>query len=159
MRRRVDSGHLHGRWRVAGAVLSLVMVFGGIGVSWWLIGDLTEGGVRDPSYMVPAPEWADHHPRLIGLVGCLLAVVGVVISRLLVARCIDPSAQIRMMVVQFFCVVDGLFIGLILRLLTIGTDGASFIGLTIFFGVPSALVLTVALLVVGDRLIGSGKLP
>jgi hypothetical protein len=142
---------------VAGAVLSLVMVFGGIGVSWWLFGDLTEAGVRDPSYMVRAPEWADHHQRLIGLVGCLLVVVGLVISRFLVTRCIEPSAQTRMMVVQFLCVFDGLFIGLILRLLTIGTDGASFIGLTIFFGVPSALVLTVDALVMGDRLIRSGK--
>jgi hypothetical protein len=56
MRRRVDSGHLQGRWRVAGAVLSLLVVFGGIGVGWWLIGDLTESGVLVPSYVVRAPE-------------------------------------------------------------------------------------------------------
>ena len=156
MRRRVDSGRRGGR-RVAGAALSLVVVFGGIGMGWWLIGDLTESGVLDPSYMVRAPEWAEQHPRRIGLVGCLLIAVGLVVGHFLVTRRIDRSAQIRLLVVRFLCVVDGFFIGLILRLLTIGTDGASFIGLTIFFGLPPALVLTVILLVVGDRLIGPGK--
>ena len=156
MRRRVDSGRSGGR-RVAGAALSLVVVFGGIGMGWWLIGDLTESGVLDPSYMVRAPEWAEQHPRRIGLVGCLLIAVGLVVGHFLVTRRIDRSAQIRLLVVRFLCVVDGFFIGLILRLLTIGTDGASFIGLTIFFGLPPTLVLTVILLVVGDRLIGPGK--
>lgn len=156
MRRRVDSGR-RGGWRVAGAALSLVMVFGGIGVGWWLIGDLTESGVVDPSYLVRAPEWADQHPRRIGLVGCLLLAVGLVASGFLVARRLERSAQTRLMIVQLLCLVDGLFIGLILRLLTIGTDYASFIGLTIFLGVPPALILTVVLFVVGDRLIGSAQ--
>ncbi|MCG9477961.1 MAG: hypothetical protein K9H34_08245 [Actinomycetia bacterium] len=152
----MDSGRRGGR-RVAGAALSLVLVAGGVGVGWWLIGDLTESGVLVPSYLVRAPEWAEHHPRRIGLVGCLLIAVGLVANRFLVTRRIDRSAQIRLLVVRFLCVVDGFFIGLILRLLTIGTDGASFIGLTIFFGLPPTLVLTVILLVVGDRLIGPGK--
>lgn len=156
MRRRVDSGRRGGR-HVAGAALSLVVVFGGIGMGWWLIGDLTESGVLDPSYMVRAPEWAEQHPRRIGLVGCLLIAVGLVVGHFLVTRRLERSAQTRLMVVQFLCVVDGFFIGLILRLLTIGTDGASFIGLTIFLGVPLALILTVVLFVVGDRLIGPGK--
>gem|GEM_PF-1890995 len=152
----MDSGRRGGR-RVAGAALSLVMVFGGIGVGWWLIGDLTESGVVYPSYMVRAPEWAEQHPRRIGLVGCLLLAVGLVVSGVLASRGSGRSAQTRLLVVRFLCVVDGLFIGLILRLLTIGTDYASFIGLTIFLFVPPALVLAVVLLVVGDRMIASGK--
>jgi hypothetical protein len=74
-----------------------------------------------------------------------------------VTRGSERSAQTRLLVVRFLCVVDGLFIGLILRLLTIGTDYATFIGLTIFFGVPLALIVTVVLFVAGDRLIGSGQ--
>ena len=156
MRRRVDSGRRGGR-RVAGAALSLVLVAGGVGVGWWLIGDLTESGVLVSSYLVRAPEWAEHHPRRIGLVGCLLIAVGLVANRFLVTRRLERSAQTRLMIVHLLCIVDGLVVGLILRLLTIGYEGASFFGLAIFFGVPPALVLTVVLLVVGDRLIGSAQ--
>lgn len=128
------------------SVAALALMIGGAAVAWWLVGDLTESGVRDPNYMFRAPQWAAQHPRLIGIIGVACVVMGLIAVALVVARQIRPEARARAVVLEALALADGLVIGFVLRLLTVGAEGASFTGLTLFLGVPPLVLLSGVLL-------------
>ena len=121
---------------------TLALIVGGAAMAWWLVGDLTEAGVRDPNYMFTSPEWAAHHPRLIGIIGVACVVIGLIAFTLVVVRKVRPAARVHAIVLGLLVLADGLVIGFVLRLLTVGAEGASFTGLTLFLGVPLVVLLS-----------------
>lgn len=125
---------------------AIALLIGGAGVAWWAVGDLTESEVRDPDHMFTAPDWAAQHPRALAAVGAVLLLAGLLGFGLLVARRIAAGARTRPIVVPGLLVADGLLIGFVLRLLTVGAEGASFTGLTLFVIVPPVVVVTALLL-------------
>lgn len=100
--------------------------------------------------MFRAPAWAAQHPRLIGVAGLALVAVGLGVVAVLLGRRTPPAARARGLVLQLCLVADGLAIGFLLRLLTVGAEGASFTGLALL-GVPPMLVLTVVLVIAERR--------
>lgn len=129
------------------SITAIVLILGAAAVAWWLVGDLTEAGVRDPNYMFTSPEWAVEHPRLIGIIGVACVVAGLIAFSWIVVRKVRPAVRVRAIVIGLLVLADGLVIGFVLRLLTVGAEGASFTGLTLFLGVP--LVIIVSALLVG----------
>lgn len=128
------------------SVAALALLLGGAAVAWWLVGDLTESGVRDPNFMFRAPEWAARHPRLIGIIGIACVVMGLIAVARVVAGQVRPEARVRAAVLEALALADGLVIGFVLRLLTVGAEGASFTGLTLVLGVPPLVLLSGVLL-------------
>ncbi|CAB4922239.1 unannotated protein [freshwater metagenome] len=57
-------------------------------------------------------------------------------------RKVRPAARVRAIVLGLLVLADGLVIGFVLRLLTVGAEGASFTGLTLFLGVPLVVLLS-----------------
>lgn len=132
-------------------VAALTVVAGGTMAGWWIIGDLTESGVVIPNYMVREPVWIREHPRLIGVIGAAFVVVGISSVNLLSARSNCRKSCSRRVLLSVFLLLDGIYFGLILRLLTIGAEGANFAGVTLIIGIPSVLTVTVVLLVITNR--------
>ena len=141
-----EPGDRRGRVSAVISVATLALMLGGAAVAWWLVGDLTESGVRDPNYMFRAPSWAAQHPRLIGIIGVACVVIGLIAVAWVVARRVRPDARVRAVLLEVLALSDGLVIGLVLRLLTVGAEGASFTGLTLFLGVPPLVLLSGVLL-------------
>ena len=121
---------------------ALALIVGGAAMAWWLVGDLTEAGVRDPNYMFTSPEWAAQHPRLIGIIGVACVVISLIAFTWVVVRKVRPAARVHAIVLGLLVLADGLVIGFVLRLLTVGAEGASFTGLTLFLGVPLVVLLS-----------------
>lgn len=62
-----------------------------------------------------------------------------------------PKSCSRQIALSVFLLLDGIYFGLILRMLTIGAEGANFAGITLLVGIPSVLIVTVVLLVKATR--------
>ena len=131
-------------------VAAIALLLGGAGVAWWAVGDLTESGVRDPNRMFTAPDWATQHPCALAVVGAVLLMAGFVGFGLVVTG--RSAVRTRALVVAGLLMADGLLIGFVLRLLTIGAEGASFTGLTLFVIVPPVMVVTALLMWASVRL-------
>lgn len=119
---------------------------------WWIIGDLTESGVVIPNYMVREPVWIRENPRLMGMIGTAFVFAGISAVNLLSARWDCRKWRSRRILLSFFLLLDGIYFALILRLMTVGAEGANFAGITLLVGVPSVLIVTVVLLVNSIRL-------
>jgi hypothetical protein len=128
------------------ALAAIALLIGSASVAWWAVGDLTESEVRDPTYMFTAPDWAAQHPDALAAVGAVLLVAGLLGFGLLVTRRIEAGARNRAFVVQGLLVADGFLVGFVLRLLTVGAEGASFTGLTLLMIAPPVVVVTALLL-------------
>ncbi len=118
---------------------------------WWIIGDLTESGVVIPNYMVREPVWIREHSRLVGVIGAAFVVAGISSVNLFYARSSCRKSCSRRVLLSIFLLLDGIYLGLILRLLTVGAEGANFAGITLLVGIPSVLIVTVVLLVKTSR--------
>jgi hypothetical protein len=129
----------------------LTVVAGGTMSGWWIIGDLTESGVVIPNYMVREPVWIREHPRLIGVIGMMFVASGIFSFLLLSAGPNCQKSCSRQIALSVFLLLDGIYFGLILRMLTIGAEGANFAGITLLVGIPSVLIVTVVLLVKATR--------
>ncbi len=125
---------------------AIALIVGGAAMAWWLVGDLTEAGVRDPNYMFTSPELATEHARLIGIIGVACVAAGLVAFIWIVIRKVRPAGRVRAIVLGLMVLADGLVIGFVLRLLTVGAEGASFTGLTLFLGVPPVIIVSVLLI-------------
>ena len=134
------------------ALAAIALLIGSASVAWWAVGDLTESEVRDPTYMFTAPDWAAQHPDALAAVGAVLLVAGLLGFGLLVTRRIEAGARNRAFVVQGLLVADGFLVGFVLRLLTVGAEGASFTGLTLLMIAPPVVVVTALLLWASVRL-------
>jgi len=137
--------------RFALLLAALTVVAGGTMSGWWIIGDLTESEVIIPDYMVREPMWIREHPRLIGVIGAAFVVAGISAVNLLSARSNCRKSCTRRVLLSISLLLDGIYFGLILRLLTIGASGANFAGITLLVGIPSVLIVTVVLLVTTSR--------
>jgi hypothetical protein len=133
-------------------LVALALIVGGAAMAWWAVGDLTEAGVRDPNYMFTSPKWAAQHPLLIATLGGVVLAVGLVVFNLVIARVLSASARTRAIVFEVSLVADGLVIGFVLRLLTVGAEGASFTGLTLFLAVPPVIIVSALLIGATRRL-------
>lgn len=131
---------------------AIALIVGGAAMAWWLVGDLTESGVRDPNYLFTSPEWATEHARPIGIIGVACVAAGLVAFIGIVIRKIRPAGRVRAIVLGLLVLADGLVIGFVLRLLTVGAEGASFTGLTLFLGVPPVIIVSVLLIGATRRL-------
>lgn len=134
-------------------LVALALILGAAAVAWWLVGDLTEAGVRDPNYMFTSPEWAAQHPRLIGIIGLACVAMGLIAFTWIVVRKARPAARVGAIVLGLLMLADGLVIGFVLRLLTVGAEGASFTGLTLFLGVPPVIIVSALLIGATRRLV------
>jgi hypothetical protein len=121
---------------------AIALIVGGAAMAWWLVGDLTEAGVRDPNYMFTSPELATEHARLIGIIGVACVAAGLIAYIWIMVRKVRPAARVRAIVLGLLVLADGLVIGFVLRLLTVGAEGASFTGLTLFLAVPPVVLLS-----------------
>lgn len=137
-------------WNVG--IVAAALILGAAAVAWWLVGDLTESGVRDPNYMFTSPEWATEYARLIGIIGVACVAAGLVAFIWIVIQKVRPAGRVRAIVLGLLVLADGLVIGFVLRLLTVGAEGASFTGLTLFLGVPPVIIVSVLLIGATRRL-------
>ena len=128
------------------ALAAIVLLIGSSCIAWWAVGDLTESEVRDPTYMFTAPDWAAQYSDALAAAGAVLLVAGLLGFGLLVTRRIETGARNRAFMVQGLLLADGFLIGFVLRLLTVGAEGASFTGLTLLMIVPPVVVVTALLL-------------
>jgi len=114
--------------RILWLPLLALVVIGGALLGWWMVGDLTETGVTHPNYMLRAPEWATRHSGLLGALGCVLVAFGLLAFNLELRLASLVWSRGGLLAAQVALVLDGLFIGFVLRSATVGSQGASFGG-------------------------------
>jgi hypothetical protein len=150
--RSFEAGGRRGGVSTVTSITAIVLILGAAAVAWWLVGDLTESGVRDPNYMFTSPELATEYARLIGILGVACVGAGLVAYIWTMVRNVRPAARVRAIVLGLLVLADGLVIGFVLRLLTVGAEGASFTGLTLFLAVPPVIIVSALLIGATRRL-------